>query len=286
MTDAFGSPRAWAKLRAAQQARGQRALLALGQGRLPRDRDAARFWSRRTWSEFAAVPALSQVVLALVREGAPFEVQGAFSIIAADESRHAALSRALAERLGGYDEEPPAGSGFDPRSLADPSEVPVRVWALANGCFSETVSLALIRARTRATPPGVVRAVLEETLRDEALHVAAGWQLAGALLPRLPQGDRAALYDYGRAMARAIERTFGTAGLPAGPRRAERTLRARTHRLGLGSIDPDAEDAVVAAALGEVFAQLARLGVRPAKAGARRRRAAPAPRRPSSAPAR
>lgn len=271
MTAAFGSPRAWAKLRAAQQQRAPRALLALAHGRLPRDRDAARFWSRRTWSEFAAVPALSQVVLALVREGAPFEVQGAFLAIAADESRHAALSRALAERLGGYEPTPPAGSGFDPRSLADPSLVPARVWALANGCFSETVSLALIRARARATPRGVVRAVLEETLRDEALHVAAGWELAGALLPRLPQADRAALFDYGLAMAQALRRTFGTAGLPPRLRRSERALRARTHHLGLGSIAPDEEDALVERALGGVFARLDRLGVRAKRAGPRGR---------------
>jgi hypothetical protein len=266
MTAGFGELGAWKKLRAVQQQRAPRAMLRLEAGRLRPDPFAAQFWSRRTWSEFAAVPSMSQMVLALVREGAPFEVQGAFLAIAADESRHAELSRALAERLGGYEKDPASARGYDPAALADPSEVAVAVWTVANGCFSETVSLALIHARARATPAGVVKAVLDETARDEAVHVAAGWELAEAVLPRLGQADRRALFDYGQLLAQMLRRTFGTSGLPEAERRVERRLRARTFSLGLGSLAPDEEDALVERSLARIFERLERLGVQSRRA--------------------
>jgi hypothetical protein len=155
----------WRKLR---RARTTRALLAeLPAGKVPRSDAARRFWSMRTWSEYAAIPAVAQVVLAMTRVGAPLEVLATYTAIADDESRHALLSRQLAVKLGGYVDEIPEGLDYAPRSLARPSDVPAHVWAVANGCFSETVSLALIRARFQATKQPVVRQVLAETLKDE-----------------------------------------------------------------------------------------------------------------------
>ena len=84
-------------------------MFELPAGALPKNDAARRFWSERTWSEFAAVPAVSQVVLALVREGAPLDTLGAYTSIADDEVRHALLSRELAQKLGGYVDEIPEG---------------------------------------------------------------------------------------------------------------------------------------------------------------------------------
>jgi hypothetical protein len=65
---ALGGP--WKKLRSARASRVRTALYDLPAGAVPKHDAARRFWSERTWSEFAAVPAVSQVVLAMVREGA------------------------------------------------------------------------------------------------------------------------------------------------------------------------------------------------------------------------
>lgn len=239
----------WSSLRPGRAKRAATAMTAAPRGRLPANDAARRFWSQRTWSEYAAVPAVSQVVLALTREGAPLETLGAYTSIADDEVRHAALSRELAERLGGYVDEIPAGLDYAPRSLAAPSDVPVAVWALANGCFSETVSLALIRARFAATRRPVVRAVLGETLRDEAVHVRVAWALAEELLPRLDAAARRDLQAYAGDLAAMLARTFGTEGLPAGVRRRERQLRDQTAAAGLGALPADEENAIVARAL-------------------------------------
>lgn len=253
----------WRKLRRAQTARTKESTDELDDGvRLPRSDAARRFWSRRTWSELAAVPAVSQVVLALVREGAGLGTLGAYTTIAQDEVRHAELSLALADAMGGYDEDVPEGIEYAPRRLATPVDVPVAVWALANGCFSETVSLALIRARHGATKEPTVRAVLNETLKDEALHVRVAWQIAGELIPSLSTPQRRSLAEYAQDLTQMIGCTFGTSGLPAKTKRREDRLRDETAKAGLGALPAAQENAIVAETLEGIHARLRKLGVR------------------------
>jgi hypothetical protein len=76
----------WRKLRDAQRSRTRESSDRLD-GRVPGHEAARRFWSRRTWSELAAVPAVSQVVLALTREGASLAHLGAYTTIARSEER-------------------------------------------------------------------------------------------------------------------------------------------------------------------------------------------------------
>ena len=253
-SSALGGP--WKKLRSARASRVRSALFELPAGAVPKNDAARRFWSERTWSEFAAVPAVCQVVLALVREGAPLDTLSAYTAIADDEVRHALLSRDLAQRLGGYVDEIPEGLAYAPRGLATPSDVPAHVWALANGCFSETVSLALIRARHAVTKHPVVRAVLAETLKDEAVHVRVAWEMAEGLLPGLDAETKTDLRGYGADLAEMLRRTFGTQGLPAALARSEKRLRDRTAEAGLGALDSGAENAVVDAALADIDERL------------------------------
>lgn len=236
-------------------------LHALPDGALPRSDAARRFWSRRTWSELAAVPAVSQVVLALMREGAPLDTLGSYTTIAQDEARHAELSRAVAERLGGYDADVPDGLEYEPGRLAQPSDVPFAVWALANGCFSETVSLELIRARHAVTSQPLLRAVLAETLKDEALHVRAAWLAAHEVLPNLARPQRRELKQYGAALGEMLRRTFGTRSLSPKLRRSEARLRDETAAAGLGAVSAAKEDAIVDATLEDIDSRLRRLGI-------------------------
>lgn len=231
-------------------------MFELPAGSVPKNDSARRFWSERTWSEFAAVPAVSQVVLALVREGAPLDTLGAYTSIADDEVRHALLSRELAEKLGGYVDEIPEGLAYAPRGLATPSDVPAHVWAMANGCFSETVSLALIRARHAGTKHPVVRAVLAETLKDEAVHVRVAWELAEGLLPTLDAPTKTDLRGYGADLAEMLRRTFGTQGLPPALARSEKRLRDRTAAAGLGALSASEENEVVEDALADIDERL------------------------------
>ena len=244
----------WKKLRSGRASRVP--LYELPAGAVPKNDAARRFWSERTWSEFAAVPAVSQVVLALVREGAPLDILGAYTAIADDEVRHALLSQALAQKFGGYVDEITEGLAYAPQGLAAPSDVPAHVWAMANGCFSETVSLALIRARHASTKHPVVRAVLAETLKDEAVHVRVAWEVAEHLLPGLDADAKKDLRGYGADLAEMLRRTFGTQGLLPALARSERRLRDRTAEAGLGALDAASENQVVDAALSGIAERL------------------------------
>jgi hypothetical protein len=252
---------AWKRLRQAQATRARTVRASLPEGALPHSDAARRFWSRRTWSELAAVPAVSQVVLALVREGASLDTIASYSAIVQDEARHAELSRALAERLGGYDDEVPDGLDYEPARLAQPSDVPFAVWALANGCFSETVSLELIRARHAATRQPIIRTVLAETLKDEAIHVRAAWLAAGEVLPNLSRADRRELASYGETLAEMLRRTFGTRGLSPKLRRQEARLRDDAAAADLGAIPAAQENAIVDETLEAIAQRLRDMGV-------------------------
>src|SRR5258707_1048516 len=78
-------------------------------GGLPRaTRDAARrFWSQRAWSEYCALPVVSQISLKLAAEGAPLDELASVAGILQDEALHTALSARAADAFGGYVEDIP-----------------------------------------------------------------------------------------------------------------------------------------------------------------------------------
>jgi hypothetical protein len=211
---------------------------------MPRCEEAARFWSERAWSELAAVPAMSQTSLALLRAGGDLDALGAIMQIGAEEVRHTELSRDTADALGGYVETIPAGAAWEPARLGDPSAMPLPFWLVANGCISETVSLALMKARLNHTTHDGVRAVLQSVVKDEAVHAKLGWTIAERVLPELSTETKRELADYARAMIDVIGVTFATAGLPARQRREARSIREITATRGLGACPPDEADTV------------------------------------------
>lgn len=227
----------------AQLGRREGADLGLLQGIAPCE-EAARFWSERAWSELAAVPAMGQTALALLREQGDIDSLGALMQIGSDEVRHTEMSRDVADALGGYIEVIPAGAAWEPMRLGDPSSMPLPFWLVANGCISETISLALMKARLPyATHPGV-RAVLEATLKDEAVHARVGWSLAERILPDVSASMKKQLAQYAAAMLDVIGVTFATAGLTGKAKREARHIREVTSARGLGACPPDEADVV------------------------------------------
>jgi hypothetical protein len=232
-------------------------------GEVPRSDDARRFWSERAWSEFAAVPAMAQMTLALSREGASIEALDAIAIINRDEVRHTAVSRDLAERMGGYVDEIPEESAYQPQLLGEPYWVPFAAWVVSVGCISETVSHELMRARFGYTKHPVVRSALGGILKDEAMHSRLAWIMAEELIPALSEEQRRNLAEYGAAELEVLRSTFVTQMLPPLERARARKLRARVYDEGLGAAPPDVEDGVYDRVKSELIVpRLERLGVR------------------------
>jgi hypothetical protein len=230
-------------------------------------REAARmFWSERAWSEYAALPALSQVLLRIVAERGPFGEVASVSGILHDEALHTALSQRVAEAFGGYVAEVPDHLMTDPYALAAPNSLHLGAWLVAGGCIAETISRALIQARLKHTKSPQLRAVIQRTLRDENVHVAFAWSAAKRVVARLTQPERGLLLELAEPTVNAVYQMQCTAGMKAAAQRAERRLRQRVADAGLGSCPPDVENAAVRECIAKVVVPgLRRIGV-PAEA--------------------
>jgi hypothetical protein len=229
---------------------------------LPKNEAARRFWSERTWSEFAAVPAMAHMSLAAAREGLSLTVLDTIAQIGRDEVRHTSLSRDLADSFGGYLEDIPDEVACDPQSIAEPSGGPLAGWTLSAGCISETISFELMRTRMRYTSHPLVRSVLQGVFKDEAMHSRFSWALARELLPTLDQDVREAMADYAAMQLDMLKRVFGTSGLPEPVRSQVRAMRSEVASLGLGAAPPEAEDATVERVSEElIIPRLRKLGI-------------------------
>ena len=223
---------------------------------------ARRFWSQRAYSEYAALPVVSQILLKLAAESAPLQELAGASAILQDESLHTALSVEAAEALGGYVEDIPDYLRFDIPSLAAPSSMPLVVWLTVGCCIGETVSRALIQARLKVTHAPQLKALVARTLRDENVHVAFGWATAKRALAALTDEERDALIPWCASGLRGAFHGPSTALLRGRGQAFERKQRARVAEAGLGSCTPEEEDRAVKQCIrGFILPGLSKLGI-------------------------
>ncbi len=221
---------------------------------------ARRFWSQRAWSEYAAVPALSQILLKGVQEKVPLGETSALTGILHDEALHTRLSQQAADALGGYLEDVPDDLAYDPYVYAAPTASTMIEALVTGGCLGETVSRALIQARVQRTTHPELRAIVARTLKDESVHVAFAWAVAERVVPTLTQPER-------RSLARSLEPALRGAGRSnrastAAARSSQGKLRSMVADAGLGSCTPDEERAVVTRLFSSVLLpQLRRLAI-------------------------
>lgn len=223
----------------------------------------ATFWSQRAWSEFAAIPVLSQVLLAQVREAAPFGESAGVASVLRDEAIHTELSKRVADALGGYEDVVPDYFAIEPTATASITDLSLGHWLVAGAAVGETVSRALIHARLRHAREPALRRVVLRTLKDENRHVAFSWAALRRVLPKASAAERRDFAAFAQPTVAAAFRFQGLRHLPAAARATERRLRQRVSEAGLGACPPDEEDAVVERALREqILPGLRRLGVR------------------------
>jgi hypothetical protein len=224
--------------------------------------EARIFWSERAWSELAAVPAMAQTTLALIREAHSTDVLDVLARIQSDEVRHTELSRDLADAFGGYLEQIPDGSAYHPLMLAEPAADGLHFWIVGNGCLSETFSLELMKTRVKHTTHPGVRPVLSDVLKDEAMHARVCWILAEQVLPKLAPIDLEELSEFAHNTVEMLARSFSTEKLPPAERREARRVRKRVALAGLGAAPPDEEERAFVATRDRIVGpRLARLGV-------------------------
>lgn len=143
--------------------------------------DAARlYWSRRAWTEYTGTAEFCALQLRLCLEDREVDARLQISMQQLEESRHCVASWMFAELLGGYHEEPPYKipksinhRGIRERAL-DPN-ISFEAFALAHICIGETIAAKIFETRYRHTTDPVAKELVRRIMRDEARHIAFGW---------------------------------------------------------------------------------------------------------------
>jgi hypothetical protein len=226
-------------------------------------RDAARrFWSQRAWTEYCALPVVSQIALKLAAEGAPLDELASVAGILQDESLHTALSAQVADAFGGYVEDIPDYLALDVAPLSAPSTMPLVVWLAVGCCVGETVSRALIVARLERTTDPALKALTARTLKDENVHVAFGWAAAKRAVKQLSPRDKRTLIPWIESALEGAWLGPSTRLLKGRGKGIERRQRQRVADAGLGSCTPEEEDAAVARCIdGFILPNFEKLGL-------------------------
>jgi len=154
------------------------------------------FWSRRAWSEYTGLAESPVVLLRFAFDGnREPSIKFALASKFMDEAKHIEASWLLAEKLGGYISEPPAGApkkrmiaGLRSRGM-DPNLTPEAVLGCWH-CVSEFFAVEIFRVRFHFTTDPVVKEVLGKILFDEARHIAMGWNYLAYRLPKASEEVR------------------------------------------------------------------------------------------------
>lgn len=234
-------------------------------------RDAARlYWSRRAWSEYGAISESPALLIRFCQERREPDLRFFFTIRTQEESRHAEVCYLMAEKLGGYIEQPVL-AGYQAsvathgvRKMALDPEVSLEAIIAALVCAAEEIAFDVFRHLVEITPNPVANQVLRGVMRDEVRHCAFGWAY---LEHRAPQLTRAQIEVVERAVITMIEQVelngYHSAWLaPASTAsNAENEADRLTWEAGLGATIEELEKPIFVASIERIRRQLKALGI-------------------------
>ncbi len=181
-------------------------------------------WTASAFNEHCTAAAMGQLVELLGQASIPLDLWGVATTFPLEELLHVQLCARVAMRMGGgapivYDPDD-LHLSFEPglTPLQRATEMVVRLC-----CVGEAFSLPMLAGAMRAASHPLTRAVLEQIVRDEAMHGQFGWTYMAWVDDALDQAERTRL-------ARAAEDT--AAGL----------RRVWEERPALGDEHPQASD--------------------------------------------
>jgi hypothetical protein len=172
-------------------------------------------WTASAFNEFCTAAAMGQLVELLGRANVPLDLWGVAATFPLEELLHVELCSRVAMRLGGgapivYD---PADLhlDFEPglSALQQANEMIVRLC-----CVGEAFSLPmLVGAMESATHP-LTRLVLEQIVKDEALHGKLGWTYLEWVADSLDEKERLRLARAAEDTAAGLRRVWEGASAP------------------------------------------------------------------------
>lgn len=157
---------------------------------------AARTWRGRMVNEHISAQVFAGLVPQLMRAGLPSAIQTRVPRMISDELRHAEQCAGVVLALGHTPVAPlPPIVPIPTHDDAEPLEAVLRN-VISVCCMSETVAVSVISAEHFELKGTTLGGVLEKILADEIQHARFGWELIGALVPRLPADVKERLSAY------------------------------------------------------------------------------------------
>lgn len=162
---------------------------------------ARMYWSRRAWGEYGAISESPALQIRFCQENCPPDMRLYFTIRTQEESRHAEVCFRMAEKLGGYIQQPDlsefqgAVATHGVRKMALDPSVPLEGVIAALVCAAEEIAFDVFRHLIDITPNPVARQVLKSIMRDEVRHCAFGWAFMDNRIPHLSKAQLSAVED-------------------------------------------------------------------------------------------
>jgi hypothetical protein len=142
---------------------------------------AREYWSRRAWAEYGAISESPAILIRFCQERHEPDLQLFFTIRSQEEARHAEVCYLMADKLGGYIEEPitkkyeQSVSTHGVRKMALDPEFSLDGLVAALVCAAEEVAFDAFKHLVQITKDPVAKAVTAAIMRDEVRHCAFGW---------------------------------------------------------------------------------------------------------------
>ncbi len=235
-------------------------------GCTPEQLYAARmYWSRRAWGEYGAISESPALQIRFCQENCAPDMRLFFTIRTQEESRHAEVCYRMAEKLGGYIEQPDlaefqgAVATHGVRKMALDPEVPLEGVIAALVCAAEEIAFDVFRHLIDVTPNPVALQVLKSIMRDEVRHCAFGWAFMASRVPHMSRAQRDAVAQAVITMIEKVELNgYHTAWLApdSAASRAEIATDRLTWEAGLGATVEELEKPVFIASIGRIRRQM------------------------------
>jgi hypothetical protein len=152
---------------------------------------AREYWSRRAWAEYGAISESPAIQIRFCQNRHEPDLQLFFTIRSQEEARHAEVCYLMAEKLGGYIEEPiklkyeQSVSTHGVRKMALDPHFSLDALIAALVCAAEEVAFDAFKHLVGITRCPVATAVTEAIMRDEVRHCAFGWYYMDHRVPQM-----------------------------------------------------------------------------------------------------
>lgn len=226
---------------------------------------ARMYWSRRAWGEYGAISESPALQIRFCQERREPDLRFFFTIRTQEESRHAEACYLMAEKLGGYIQEPVkfdfqgSVSTHGVRKMALDPAISLEAIIASLVCAAEEIAFDVFKHLIEITPNPVARRVLTMIMRDEVRHCAFGWAYMESRVAHLSPKELKIVEEAVVTMIQKVELNgYHSAWLaPDNPAsRAEIEADTLTYQAGLGATVEELEKPVLVESVRRIRRQM------------------------------